>query len=255
MSVAGQGDPSAFEEWHGEVGCLLLHGFPGSPAEMRELGVYLGRQGMSIVVPCLPGFGQQPEALQGRTWQDWLRAAASDLRRLQERCRWVFAAGLSMGAMLALYLAAEVPVAGVVAISPAVRLRNPLAPLIPLARYVVRWHEAGTDQDLVDPGAPQRQWYYTRVPGAAIGEMQRLLRAAWRVSPQVRVPVLLIQSRSDAVLRSEGAPALLQRLGTEDKRLLWLERSGHNVLVDAERERVFAETHGFIVAHIMTWKG
>ena len=163
MFFAGQGDPAPFEEWRGgNVGCLLLHGFPGSPAEVRELGVYLARQGVSVVAPCLPGFGQRPEALEGVQWEDWLRAAAADLRRLQERCSWVFAAGLSMGSALSLYLAAQVPLAGVAAVSPPVKLRNPLAPLIPLARYVLRWHELGTDQDLVDPTAAERHWYYTR---------------------------------------------------------------------------------------------
>ncbi len=246
MSSAGQGDPSPFAEWRGEVGCLLLHGFPGSPAEVRELGAYLGQQGVSVVAPCLPGFGERPESLRGVRWGDWLRAAAQGLRRLRERCQWVYAAGLSMGAMLSLYLAAEVPLQGVALVSPAVALRNPLSRLIPLARYLVRWYDIGTDGDLVDPAAPQRQWYYTRVPGAAVGEMYQLLRNAWRVAPYVRVPALLIQSRSDAVLRPAGAVALLQRLGSPDKRLDWIERSGHNILVDAERERAFVEVHRFI---------
>lgn len=250
MSLAGQGDPTPFEEWRdGRVGCLLLHGFPGSPAELRELGAYLGRQGVSVVAPCLPGFGRQPEDLQGRHWEDWLRSAAAGLRRLQERRSWVFAAGLSMGACLALYLAAQVPVAGVAGISPAVQLRNPMARLIPVARYLLRWYEGGTDQDLHDPDAPSRQWYYTRTPAAAVGEMYELLQRSWRAALYVRVPVLLIQSRSDGVLRPDGAVALLNRLGTPDKRLAWLEHSGHNALVDAERERVFAEVYSFIAAH------
>lgn len=248
MSFVGQGDPAPFAEWGGEVGCLLLHGFPGSPAEVRELGVYLGQQGVSVVAPCLPGFGERPESLQGVRWGDWLRAAVQGLRQLRERCRWVYAAGLSMGAMLSLYLAAEVPLQGIALLSPAVALRNPLSRLIPLARYLVRWYNVGPDSDLVDPAAPQRQWYYSRVPGAAVGEMYRLLRSAWRVAPDVRTPALLIQSRGDAVLRPEGAVALLRRLGTSDKRLVWLERSGHNILVDAERERAFAEIHRFLGA-------
>jgi carboxylesterase len=217
---------------------------------LRELGAYLGRQGVSVVAPCLPGFGQRPEALRGIRWEDWLRAAAADLRRLQERCSWVFAAGLSMGAVLALYLAAHVPLAGVAAVSPAVKLRNPLAPLIPIARYLVRWQDLGTDQDLADPAAVLRHWYYTRVPGSAVGEMYELLRASWRAAPYVRVPVLLVQSRQDGTLRPEGALALLNRLGTTEKRLFWLERSGHNALVDEERERVFEEAYRFMEKHV-----
>jgi esterase/lipase len=73
MCIAGQGDPTPFEEWHGEAGCLLLHSFPGSPAELREVGAYLGQRGISVVVPALPGGA--PGGL-----------AARGVRRLQERC-------------------------------------------------------------------------------------------------------------------------------------------------------------------------
>ena len=246
MHIAGQGDPAPFEEWGGQIGCLLLHGFPGSPAEVRELGSYLCERGVSVLAPLLPGHGQQPEALRGVRWQDWLRAAAAGLRRLQERCRWVFVSGLSMGAALALYLAAELPVAGIAAVSPAISLRNPLARFLPVASHLLQWVDIGEDEDLTDPTAAQRQYYYTRVPAKAAAEMYRLLRAAYKVAPLIDVPVLILQSPHDAVLHPEGAEALLQQLGSEDKRLLWLDRSGHNALVDTERGTVFYEIHRFI---------
>lgn len=246
MLVAGQGDPTPFEEWRGEIGCLLLHGFPGSPAEMRELGQYLAGRGISVIAPLLPGMGKQPEALRGVRWEDWLRAAAKDLRRLQEHCAYTFVAGLSMGGALALYLAAEVPTAGVVAICPAILLRNRFAALLPVAQHVLRWVDLGEDKDLGDPTAPQRQFYYTRVPAAAAAQVYHLTRAAWKVARHVRVPTLIVQSRHDGMLRPEGASALYERLGAVDKRLLWLERSGHNALIDAERETVFQEVYSFL---------
>lgn len=246
MVSAGRGDPSPFEEWRGEVGCLLLHGFPGSPAEVRELGTFLAEREISVVGPLLPGHGQRPEALYGIRWSDWLRAAAADLRRLQQHCSWVFAAGLSMGATLALYLAAEVPLAGVAALAPAVKVRSPLLPLIPLAKHVLRWIDLGEDQDLSAPDAADRHWYYTRAPSAAVAEMYQLMREAWKLAPQVFVPVLIIQSRRDGALHPQGAAALLERLGSEEKRLVWCEDSGHNLLVDAEREQVFAQVYGWI---------
>lgn len=247
MEIAGQGDPRPFEAWPSEeVGCLLLHGFPGSPAEMRELGTYLGERGISVLAPLLPGHGREPQALRGVGRKDWIRAAGAGLRQLHERCRWVFAAGLSMGAALALYLAAEVPLTGVAAISPAVQLRDPLAPLIPIAAFFLQWVEIGEDEDLADPTAVERQWYYTRAPAKTVAEMYRLIRSAWRLAPYVDQPVLIVQSRHDAVLRPEGAQALLERLPGEANRLLWLERSGHNALVDVERDTIFEQVHAFI---------
>ena len=36
---------------------LLLHGFPGTPAELRPLGEVLAAAGISARAPLLPGFG------------------------------------------------------------------------------------------------------------------------------------------------------------------------------------------------------
>jgi carboxylesterase len=246
VSVAGQGDPTPFEEWNGQVGCLLLHGFPGSPGELRGLGAYLSERGVSVRAPLLRGHGRQPEALRGVRWLDWVRDAAAGLRRLQARHDHVFVAGLSMGGALALYLAAELPLSGIALLSPAVRLRNRMARFLPLAAFFVQWVELGEDADLIDPTASQRHWYYTRAPAAAVAEMYLLIRAAWRAAPGVDAPALIVQSPRDAVLNPEGAEALLGRLGSSDKRLVWVERSGHNLLVDVERERVFAEVHALI---------
>jgi carboxylesterase len=193
-----------------------------------------------------PGWGQRPESLLGVRWQDWLHEAARGLRRLQERCPWVFACGLSFGAALSLYLAAEVPLAGVAAVSIAVRLRNPLTRLIPIAHYFAQWIEIGEDADLADPAAARKQYYYTRVPATAMAEMYHVLRLAWRIAPRVDVPVVVIQSRNDGTLQPQGAAAIWRRIHCPQKRLVWLERSGHNAFVDAERERVFSEVHAFI---------
>ncbi|MBN1483598.1 MAG: alpha/beta hydrolase, partial [Chloroflexia bacterium] len=135
---------------------------------------------------------------------------------------------------------------GVAAVNPGVRLRNRLAPLLPLLSHLRQWVEVGEDEDLHDPGAHQRMYYYTRVPAMSAAEMYRLLRAAWKLAPHVDAPVLLLQSRQDGLLDPEGAEALLQRLRSEHKRLRWLETSGHNALVDVERSLVFDQVHDFI---------
>lgn len=38
-----------------DAGVLLLHGFTGSPAELRPLGEFLSRQGYAAAAPLLPG--------------------------------------------------------------------------------------------------------------------------------------------------------------------------------------------------------
>ena len=47
----------------GRPAALLLHGFLGTPAEMRGLGEALHEQGWTVYAPLLPGFGSDIETL------------------------------------------------------------------------------------------------------------------------------------------------------------------------------------------------
>ena len=56
----------------------------------------------------LPGHGVGPEAMAWVTWRDWEQAAEEGLRKLSGFSQ-VFVAGLSMGALLGMLLAARHP--------------------------------------------------------------------------------------------------------------------------------------------------
>ena len=56
----------------GSTGCLLVHGFTGTPKEMRAMGEYLHQRGFSVLGVRLTGHATRPEDLQRARWQDWL---------------------------------------------------------------------------------------------------------------------------------------------------------------------------------------
>lgn len=64
-------DPSAFFLEGGATGVLLLHGYTGSPPEMRQIGDDLHARGCTVSAPLLPGHGATPEALNRWRWTDW----------------------------------------------------------------------------------------------------------------------------------------------------------------------------------------
>src|SRR5438132_1117372 len=59
----------------GRRGVLLLHGFAGTPPELRRLGEHLAAHGWRCHAPALPGHAATPEALEDTAWHDWARAA------------------------------------------------------------------------------------------------------------------------------------------------------------------------------------
>src|SRR5262245_11862684 len=104
----------------GRVGALLLHGLGGTPVEMRYVAMGLARAGFTVSCPQLAGHSGSFEELRCSRWQDWYASAEAALERLRQRCDLVVVGGLSMGAVLALRLAAgrEDAVGGAAAFAP-----------------------------------------------------------------------------------------------------------------------------------------
>ena len=99
----------------GRAGVLLIHGLTGTPNEMRLLGKGLHRAGFTVYGMQLAGHcGDEKDLLQ-TSWKDWYASVERAAEKLQARVDHFFVAGLSMGAVLALKLAADHPdkVAGV----------------------------------------------------------------------------------------------------------------------------------------------
>jgi len=53
---------------------------------------------------------------------------------------------------------------------------------------------------------------------------------------QISVPVLLIYGARDRTIPLGNADYIYEHLGSEDKRLIWFENSGHGLIVDGEEE-------------------
>ena len=100
-----------------DTGCLLLHGFTGSPTETRWLGEFLAEQGYSVLGVRLSGHGTRPEDLIRMRWRDWLANAEDGWHLLRQSTTRIFVIGLSMGGVLTLSLAARYKAAGIVTMS------------------------------------------------------------------------------------------------------------------------------------------
>ena len=66
----------------GSTAVLMIHGFTATPAQMRQLGGYLGEQGYTVRGMLLPGHGATVEEMLKSGWQQWLAAARTEALRL-----------------------------------------------------------------------------------------------------------------------------------------------------------------------------
>lgn len=228
----------------GPIGILLLHGFTGSPGEMRLLGENLQRQGFSVLAPRLAGHGTQVEDLAHTTWQDWYEDALDGYHLLRGVCERVAVVGQSMGALLALRLATVQPVTALGLLAPAVAARDQRLSWVGVLRHM-RAFVRRPKKHFADL-APEFFISYDQMPTRALYELHLLMQETRAVAEQIRVPVWIGQSRADRTVVPDGAHWLYGWLSVSHKELHWLEQSGHILTLDREREEVFRRLGEFL---------
>ena len=236
----------------GPTGVLLVHGFTGSPFEMRNPGEYLASQGHTILAVRLAGHATQPEDMARVRWREWLASVEDGLNLLKGSVQRTFVMGLSLGGALALIAASYTPVAGVITMStpyslpddPRLRYVRPLSRLMPrLPKGTPDWHNPEAAKDHIE---------YPYTPTIAIAELDDLLKVMRASLPAVKAPVLSIHSHGDHSIPSDSMARIHAALGSHDKQTLWVENSGHNIPREPDRQLVFEAAAQFI--HRLTEK-
>lgn len=67
-----------------DTAVLLIHGYTGSPSELRELGERLHYKGYTVQGLLLNGHGTNPEDLDGVTYEKWTQSVKSAASALKE---------------------------------------------------------------------------------------------------------------------------------------------------------------------------
>ncbi|MBL8951009.1 MAG: alpha/beta fold hydrolase [Myxococcaceae bacterium] len=232
---------------------LLLHGFTGSPWEVRPLGESLAARGYHVLAPRLPGHGSSPEALLFVSSKDWERTAEAALHQLADFER-VFVAGLSMGALLSLLLAARFPrrVAALALMAPALKLASKASRVLEALRVLDRhpldglWvpkHASDLEDDAVRATAPK----LSRFPARRLRDVFHLQDLAAHAISQVQCPSVVLVSENDHVIDVAAASSLPRRL--PQSRLVLFQRGFHLMPRDVDRARVASEVGAFFDAH------
>jgi carboxylesterase len=249
-------DPEAIRPWRlgsGPRAAVLLHGFAGTPPELRRLGEHLATKGWRIEAPLLAGHGTTPEDFARTHWQDWARSAAEAVDRVAAECDRVVVAGQSMGGALALHLAAhDTRIATIATLAAPIWLTDWRLKIIFAAKYVQRWHTPDpNDVDLYNPEAVEELHSYGRRSTSSIHELTRLLRAVRGELAMVRQPVLLLQGGRDRTVDPRNAADIARRLVCSSEVEVGIyPRSGHAMSVDVDREELNTRIAAWFERHV-----
>lgn len=230
----------------GKIGCLLIHGFTGSPKEMRMLADSLTQEKYTILGIRLAGHATDIEDMRHSTWRDWLASVEDGINLLKGCTDQQIVMGLSMGGVLSLLAAARYDIKGVITFSaPSALPPDPRAKFLPFITWLVPqvakgkpdWRNFEAKKDHVD---------YPTYPTRSVIQLQKLIGVMVDELPKVKVPALMVQSRSDYGIPSESMDTLFEKINSTDKSRLWVENSGHVIIREPEREVIFTEVKKFI---------
>ncbi|NIO12073.1 MAG: alpha/beta fold hydrolase [Deltaproteobacteria bacterium] len=220
----------AFHWRRGSDAALLIHGFPGTPAELRPLGQLLQKQGWTVDAPLLPGFGAELPLLEKKYAVEWVDAVRDSYARLARQHSRILMVGNSMGGALALTVAAEVNPAGLVLMAPFTRMASRRHQLFwPLIRCFVRQVYPFQKADLsapdlrralsrmfkdadLDDAQTQRQIRALSLPAGVLSQLRVAGSMALASAPRVRAAVLILQGRNDLTVTPATTRTLIRRL-------------------------------------------
>ncbi len=178
------------------TGVLLVHGFTGTPNEMRWLGGRVAADGRTVLGPRLAGHATSPEDMRPTRWPQWYASTLDAYRQLRAECDRVFAVGLSMGGMLALHLSVRETVDGLVMLAAPAHIRDwRITAFRPFQRWIPYWPTGGiayTDAELGDG-----HLVYDRYPTGCVVSLLDLTGVVRADLPRATAPSLLVFSRAD----------------------------------------------------------
>lgn len=230
--------------------CLLIHGFTGTPKEMRWMGDYLNNLGYTCLGIRLAGHATRPKDMVRARWTDWTASMEDGYNLLRGITDRIFLVGLSMGSVLSLLMSTRLEVRGVIGMSTVYRLPVNLPAwefkIVSQFKAYIKKSRGVPGEDWYDKEAFTGHVSYPLNPVRSAAELQVLVSRMRSVLTKVNVPVLLIHSKDDKYVHADNMSLVYNALGTADKEMVWVSGSGHVITRDAARQQVFEAASAFL---------
>jgi pimeloyl-ACP methyl ester carboxylesterase len=209
---------------------VYLHGFSASHRELAPIPERLASlQGANLFNARLAGHGLPGPSLANATLADWQADAREALEIGLHIGRKAVVMGMSTGAALGVWLAAQSPaqIAALILISPNFGLRSPLARLLPYrwGRLLLR-PISGRIRSWEPLNSRHGCYWTTRYPMSALFPVGQLIAQVRLLSPaDISPPVLMIVSPRDRVINARLAARIFNRFVNPLNRFIYFEGS------------------------------
>lgn len=245
---------------------ILIHGLTGTPNEMKFLCNFLNKKGYSVACPRLANHDKPLNILKNTKWQEFYQSVKDAFFKVEiSPSGKIFAAGLSLGALLSLLLAEEFPdrVSGVSCLSPTLfydgwntTWMRHLLPLVYFSglrhflyykedppygiknegvrRMIDKYYKNARFSDIDEVS----QFGYPYFPVNSLHQINLLVKYLSKRLNRINTPVQLIQAKEDDITSVKNSEFIYKRVNSAIKEMVLLENSYHVITADQERGTV-----------------
>lgn len=235
---------------------VLIHGFTGTPYEVKPLAALCAAHELACAAPLLAGHGKRENAapINGTTAADWVRACKRAADRIADRAPGLrVAIGVSMGALVATKLVQNSPGAfdALVLVAPAFALRGPGGAVARLAQaglghLVPLMPKAGRGGDLSNAAARARNPGNHAIPIRGLGELETLRQEVVGDLSRVTCPVFVAHGLQDHTTEPAASTAALYAMQPAFSHAVYLPNAFHVLPLEHGRGALLSGLDAFL---------
>jgi esterase/lipase len=213
-----QPEHDSFSAGDSDKRALFIHGFPGTPLELRALAEALAKRGWQVDVPLLPGFGKDIINLRNKKRSDWLDKIRSEYETLKKGSKHVLLIGFSMGGALSLVSAVTLKPDQLILLAPFSKLPDWRERLLPVVKYILpelrpfekadfndasvraEFEKMLPDADLTDATIQAQLRKLVSLRTESLVQLREIGKLATANAPKVSSPCVVIQGTEDTTV-------------------------------------------------------
>jgi carboxylesterase len=240
--------PFYFEGNNGKA-VLLIHGWSSTSYEVRRLGLYLNENGYTVSAPMLRGHGTVPKDLECVKWTDWLSDLEEEYDKLRSKYQKVYVAGTSIGANLAIMLAADKKdISGLMLMATPynIKMEKIIWIFMKSMNLFKTYNKKFYPPTFGLATSITRLISYQSYPIKSAMEAHELIKKCRLMLPKVEQPCLLLQSASDHIVGKRSMENIYNRISSPIKEKKYIQRAYHTFISDIKNSHVFEDILGFL---------
>jgi esterase/lipase len=223
---------------------FLIHGYTGSPTDFNGLPDYLNKtKNADVKIILLKGHGTNIKELGRLNLNDFLSQVKHEFEKELNKYDEIIVGGVSFGAQLALYLAANYPVQGVFNVCIPYKLKFPFnIPYISSIGFFKKyWTKYIPEEEKI---LRTNSFHYKEMHIKGLKMVKNANKLLKKELPKITCPILTIHSKNDPIGNHKAIKLFDKKINTTNYKKIFDDKN-HNIFFTNNHHNIYEEIGSF----------